>query len=90
MGKIEKSKQPGESTQDFAGYLVAELNSPCMIRDAISNTWKQAQDANGNPMTKEQAIVQNLINKAMSGDIPSIQYIQSLKALARKDLTKKK
>lgn len=65
--------------QTFEEYLMAQLEEPVTLKDG-----SKAVDANGNVMTKEQAIATNLLNKAMKGDIPSIQYIQNIKQLQAK------
>lgn len=62
---------------------MAQLEEPVTLKDG-----SKAVDANGNVMTKEQAIATNLLNKAMKGDIPSIQYIQNIKQLQSKKTKK--
>lgn len=65
--------------QTFEDYLFAQLEEPVTLKDG-----SKAVDAQGNILTKEQAIATNLINKAMKGDIQSIQYIQNLKQFQTK------
>lgn len=60
--------------ETFEDYLLKQLDAPVILKDG-----SVAVDANGNPLTKEQAIATNLINNAMKGDIKSIQYINLLK-----------
>lgn len=66
----------GGDNETFEDYLFQILDSPVVLKDG-----SVAVDANGTPLTKEQAIATNLVNLAMKGDIKSIQYINSLKAL---------
>lgn len=65
--------------ETFEEYLLKQLDAPVILKDG-----SVAVDANGNPLTKEQAIATNLINNAMKGDIKSIQYINLLKQQSKR------
>jgi len=65
--------------ETFEEYLLKQLDAPVILKDG-----SVAVDANGNPLTKEQAIATNLINMAMKGDIKSIQYINLLKQQSKR------
>lgn len=65
--------------ETFEEYLLKQLDTPVILKDG-----SVAVDANGNPLTKEQAIATNLINNAMKGDIKSIQYINLLKQQSKR------
>ena len=65
--------------ETFEEYLLKQLEAPVILKDG-----SVAVDANGNPLTKEQAIATNLINNAIKGDIKSIQYINLLKQQSKR------
>lgn len=64
--------------QTFDEYLLKLLDEPVRLKDGSI-----AKDADGNILTREQAIATNLINKAMQGDYKAIQYINNVKITQR-------
>lgn len=56
--------------------ILEQLEEPVKLADG-----KIALKEDGTPMTKQEAIAMNLINKAMRGDIQAIQYIETQKKL---------
>ena len=59
-------------------YLLEQLDRPLVVKGG-----QQVTDEDGHPLTTEEAIAKNLINKALKGDIATVQYIQNMKQLAR-------
>ena len=64
-------------------YLLSQMDTPVVLKDG-----NIMMKEDGTPMTKQEAIATNILNKAMKGDVQAAQYIQNIQMRAK--LTKKK
>lgn len=64
--------------QTMEEYLLSQLDEPVVLKDG-----SVATKPDGTPMTKNEAIATNILNKAMKGDLNAAKYIQQLQAVAQ-------
>ena len=84
---MAKDKKPQEQ-MTMEEYLLSQLDEPVIIqvKDSTGKSTGETttlKASDGHVMTKQEAIVTNILNMAMKGDVKAVQYIQNIQTRAK-------
>ena len=76
---MAKKGEPNQEEQmTMEEYLLSQLELPARKKDG-----SVALNADGTPMTIQEAIATRIISQAINGDVKAAQYIQSIQQRAK-------
>ena len=75
---MDKNKTKQSEQMTMEEYLLSQLDTPVVLKDGSLTT-----KPDGTAMTKQEAIVANILNLAMKGDVKAAQYIQGIQERAK-------